>query len=200
MIIARLRNSTPGITLISPPPHHDIYSIEDLAQLIFDLKCTNPYRQNQCETGFRIWCGNHSSRGCQSKADLITISGMEGRHGCQSGKFYKTCRFPRGTWHCRSTSDPGDEQPAGRVKLQTDGQLKTGRDVVLMGLLGAEEFGFSTAALIVLGCVMMRKCHLNTCPVGVATQDEYLRKNSWASRSCGKLFPVYGPGCREILG
>jgi glutamate synthase (NADPH) large chain len=175
-VIARLRNSTPGITLISPPPHHDIYSIEDLAQLIFDLKCTNPQAKISVKLVSEYGVGTIAAGVAKAKADLITISGLEGGTGASPISSIKHAGLPveLGISEAHQTLVMNDLR--GRVKLQTDGQLKTGRDVVLMALLGAEEFGFSTAALIVLGCVMMRKCHLNTCPVGVATQDEYLRK------------------------
>lgn len=175
-VIARLRNSTPGITLISPPPHHDIYSIEDLAQLIFDLKCVNPKALISVKLVSEYGVGTIAAGVAKAKADLITISGIEGGTGASPVSSIKHAGMPveLGIAEAHQTLVMNDLR--GRVRLQTDGQLKTGHDVVIMGLLGAEEFGFSTAALITLGCVMMRKCHLNTCPVGVATQDEALRK------------------------
>ncbi|MFO7922722.1 MAG: glutamate synthase large subunit [Bacteroidales bacterium] len=175
-VISKLRNSTPGITLISPPPHHDIYSIEDLAQLIFDLKCVNPYAIISVKLVSECGVGTVAAGVAKAKADLITISGNEGGTGASPASSIKHAGMPTELGISEAHQTLVINNLRGRVKLQTDGQLKTGLDVVLMGLLGAEEFGFSTSALIVLGCVMMRKCHLNTCPVGVATQDEYLRK------------------------
>ena len=175
-VIAGLRNSTPGITLISPPPHHDIYSIEDLAQLIFDLKCTNPTAKISVKLVSENGVGTIAAGVVKAKADLITISGWEGGTGASPVSSIKHAGLPVELGIAEAHQTLVINNLRGRVKLQTDGQLKTGRDVVLLGMLGAEEFGFSTSALIVLGCVMMRKCHLNTCPVGVATQDEYLRK------------------------
>ena len=153
-IIAKTRHSIPGISLISPPPHHDIYSIEDLAQLIFDLKNVNPKAAISVKLVAESGVGTIAAGVAKAKADLIVISGSEGGTGASPAS---SMRF------------------AGQVRLQVDGQLKSGRDIVLMALLGAEEFSFGTAALIVLGCVMMRKCSLNTCPMGVATQDPKLR-------------------------
>jgi glutamate synthase (NADPH/NADH) large chain len=199
-VIAKIRNSTPGITLISPPPHHDIYSIEDLAQLIFDLKCTNPEANISVKLVAEYGVGTIAAGVAKAKADLITISGLEGGTGASPVSSIKHAGLPveLGISEAHQTLVMNDLR--GRVKLQTDGQLKTGRDVVMMGLLGAEEFGFSTAALITLGCVMMRKCHLNTCPVGVATQDTSLRK-----RFLGKadyvenFFRFIAQDVREIL-
>ncbi len=199
-IIARLRNSTPGITLISPPPHHDIYSIEDLAQLIFDLKCTNPKAKISVKLVSEYGVGTIAAGVAKAKADLITISGLEGGTGASPVSSIKHAGLPMelGIAEAHQTLVMNDLR--GRVKLQTDGQLKTGRDVVLMGILGAEEFGFSTAALITLGCVMMRKCHLNTCPVGVATQDEYLRKKFLGKADyVENFFRFIAQDVREIL-
>lgn len=175
-VIGKLRNSTPGITLISPPPHHDIYSIEDLAQLIFDLKCANPRALISVKLVAEFGVGTIAAGVAKAKADLITLSGNEGGTGASPTSSIKHAGMPIELGISEAHQTLVMNNLRGRVKLQTDGQLKTGLDVVLMGMLGAEEFGFSTSALIVLGCVMMRKCHLNTCPVGVATQDEYLRK------------------------
>ncbi len=175
-VIAGLRNSTPGITLISPPPHHDIYSIEDLAQLIFDLKCINPSATISVKLVSEYGVGTIAAGVAKAKADLITISGCEGGTGASPASSIRHAGLPAELGISEAHQTLVLNNLRGRVKLQTDGQLKTGHDVILMGMLGAEEFGFSTAALIVLGCVMMRKCHLNTCPVGVATQDETLRK------------------------
>jgi glutamate synthase (NADPH) large chain len=199
-IIAKLRNSTPGITLISPPPHHDIYSIEDLAQLIFDLKCTNPYAKISVKLVSEYGVGTVAAGVAKAKADLITISGLEGGTGASPVSSIKHAGLPVELGIAEAHQTLVMNNLRGRVKLQTDGQLKTGRDVVLMGLLGAEEFGFSTAALIVLGCVMMRKCHLNTCPVGVATQDEYLRKKFMGKADyVENYFRFIAQDVREIL-
>ena len=175
-IIARTRHSIPGISLISPPPHHDIYSIEDLAQLIFDLKNVNR-KQRSVSSWYRKAASEPSPPGvAKAKADRIVISGAEGGTGASpiSSIRYAGIAPELGLSETQQTLVMNSLR--GQVRLQTDGQLKTGRDIVLMALLGAEEFGFATSALIVLGCVMMRKCHMNTCPVGVATQDEELRK------------------------
>jgi glutamate synthase (NADPH) large chain len=175
-IIAKTRNSTPGITLISPPPHHDIYSIEDLAQLIYDLKCTNPRAKVSVKLVAEDGVGTIAAGVAKAYADLITISGGEGGTGASPLSSIKHAGLPAELGIAEAQQTLVLNNLRGRVRLQVDGQLKTGRDVVIMGCLGAEEFGFSTSALIVLGCVMMRKCHLNTCPAGVATQNPELRK------------------------
>ena len=175
-IIAKLRNSTPGITLISPPPHHDIYSIEDLAQLIYDLKCTNPTAKVSVKLVAEDGVGTVAAGVAKAFADVITISGFEGGTGASPASSIKHAGVPAelGIAETQQTLVMNDLRR--RVKLQVDGQLKTGLDVIKMGCLGGEEFGFSTSALVVLGCVMMRKCHLNTCPMGIATQSEVLRE------------------------
>jgi glutamate synthase (NADPH/NADH) large chain len=175
-IIARTRHSTPGVTLISPPPHHDIYSIEDLAQLIFDLKNANPKARISVKLVSESGVGTVAAGVVKAHADNILISGFEGGTGASPISSIKHAGLPWeiGLAETHQTLVMNDLR--GRVRLQTDGQLKTGRDIVIAALLGAEEFGFGTATLIVLGCVMMRKCHQNTCPVGVATQDPELRK------------------------
>lgn len=176
-IIARTRHSIPGISLISPPPHHDIYSIEDLAQLIFDLKNVNPIACVSVKLVAESGVGTIAAGVAKAKADLIVISGAEGGTGASPAS---SMRFA-GTSPEIGLSET--QQTLVRnglrsgVRLQVDGQLKTGRDIVLMALLGADEFGFGTTALIVLGCVMMRKCNLNTCPMGVATQNPRLREH-----------------------
>jgi len=175
-IIAKTRNSTPGITLISPPPHHDIYSIEDLAQLIYDLKCTNPRAKVSVKLVAEDGVGTVAAGVAKAYADLITISGGEGGTGASPLSSIKHAGLPAEFGIAETQQTLVMNNLRGRVKLQVDGQLKTGRDVVVMGCLGAEEFGFSTSALIVLGCIMMRKCHLNTCPAGIATQNAELRK------------------------
>jgi glutamate synthase (NADPH/NADH) large chain len=175
-VIAKIRHSTPGITLISPPPHHDIYSIEDLAQLIFDLKCTNPEARINVKLVSEKGVGTIASGVAKAYADSITISGCEGGTGASPASSIKHAGLPMELGIAEVQQTLIINNLRDRVVLQTDGQLKTGLDVIHAALLGAEEFGFATSSLIVLGCVMMRKCHLNTCPVGVATQDKALRK------------------------
>lgn len=199
-VIAKLRNSTPGITLISPPPHHDIYSIEDLAQLIFDLKCINQHAKISVKLVSENGVGTVAAGVAKAKADLITISGNEGGTGASPVSSIKHAGLPVELGIAEAQQTLVMNNLRGRVKLQTDGQLKTGMDVVLMGLLGAEEFGFSTAALITLGCIMMRKCHLNTCPVGVATQNPELRKRFIGqSQNVINFFTFVAEEVREIL-
>jgi glutamate synthase (NADPH) large chain len=176
-IIAKTRHSIPGISLISPPPHHDIYSIEDLAQLIFDLKNVNPHAIVSVKLVSEAGVGTIAAGVAKAKADLILISGCEGGTGASPASSIKYAGLPFELGIAETQQTLVMNNLRGQVRLQADGQLKTGRDVVIAALLGAEEFGFSTAALITLGCIMMRKCHLNTCPVGVATQDEKLRKH-----------------------
>jgi glutamate synthase (NADPH/NADH) large chain len=175
-IIAKTRHSIPGISLISPPPHHDIYSIEDLAQLIFDLKNVNPRAEISVKLVSESGVGTIAVGVAKAKADRIIISGSEGGTGASPVSSIRYAGLPPELGLAETQQTLILNGLRGQVRLQTDGQIKTGRDVVLMALMGAEEFGFATSALIVLGCVMMRKCHLNTCPVGVATQDEELRK------------------------
>ncbi len=175
-IIAKLRNSTPGITLISPPPHHDIYSIEDLAQLIYDLKCTNPKADVSVKLVSETGVGTIAAGVAKAHADLIVISGTEGGTGASPTSSIKHAGMPVEVGLAETQQTLVMNNLRGRVKLQTDGQLKTGLDVIKMAILGAEEFGFATSALITLGCIMMRKCHLNTCPAGIATQNPELRK------------------------
>ncbi len=175
-IIAKTRNSIPGISLISPPPHHDIYSIEDLAQLIFDLKNVNPRAVISVKLVSESGVGTIAAGVAKAKSDLITISGAEGGTGASPASSIRYAGLPAEIGLAETQQTLVINNLRGQVKLQVDGQLKTARDVLIMAMLGAEEFGFATSALIVLGCVMMRKCHLNTCPVGVATQNEELRK------------------------
>jgi len=174
-IIAKTRHSIPGITLISPPPHHDIYSIEDLAQLIFDLKNINQYARISVKLVAENGVGTIAAGVAKAKADLIVISGADGGTGASPVSSIKHAgvSWELGLAETQQTLVLNDLRRF--VRLQTDGQLKSGKDIIMAALFGAEEFGFATSALIVLGCVMMRKCHLNTCPVGVATQDERLR-------------------------
>ena len=174
--IARVRHSTPGVGLISPPPHHDIYSIEDLAQLVYDLKNANPEARISVKLVAEVGVGTIAAGVAKAKADVILISGGSGGTGASPLTSIKHAGIPWeiGLAETQQTLVLNDLR--GRVKLETDGQLKTGRDVVIAALLGAEEFGFGTVSLITMGCVMMRVCHLNTCPVGVATQDPVLRE------------------------
>lgn len=175
-VIAKTRHSIPGISLISPPPHHDIYSIEDLAQLIFDLKNVNPQAEISVKLVSESGVGTIAAGVAKAKADRIVISGAEGGTGASPVSSIRYAGLPPEIGLAETQQTLVINNLRGQVRLQTDGQLKTGRDIIRMALLGAEEFGFATSALIVLGCVMMRKCHLNTCPVGVATQNEELRK------------------------
>ncbi|MCR5714589.1 MAG: glutamate synthase large subunit [Bacteroidales bacterium] len=174
-IIARTRHSIPGISLISPPPHHDIYSIEDLAQLIFDLKNVNPTAAVSVKLVAESGVGTIAAGVAKAKADLIVISGAEGGTGASPASSMRFAGISPEIGLSETQQTLVRNGLRGQVRLQVDGQIKTGRDVVLMALLGADEFGFGTTALIVLGCVMMRKCNLNTCPMGVATQDPRLR-------------------------
>jgi glutamate synthase (NADPH/NADH) large chain len=177
-IIAKTRKSTPGITLISPPPHHDIYSIEDLAQLIYDLKVTNPKAVISVKLVSEGGVGTIAAGVAKARADLIIISGGEGGTGASPVSSIKHVGLPVELGIAETQQTLVKNKLRGRVKLQVDGQLKNAQDIVKMACLGAEEFGFATSVLIVLGCVMMRKCHTNTCPMGIATQDKNLRKRA----------------------
>ena len=179
--IAKVRHSTPGVGLISPPPHHDIYSIEDLAQLIHDLKCANNRARISVKLVAEVGVGTVAAGVAKAKADVILISGHDGGTGASPLSSIKHAGGPweLGLAETHQTLLLNDLR--SRVAIETDGQLKTGRDVVVGALLGAEEFGFASAPLVAMGCLMMRVCHLNTCPVGIATQDPELRK-----RFCGK--------------
>ena len=174
-VIAKTRHSIPGISLISPPPHHDIYSIEDLAQLIFDLKNVNPKARISVKLVAESGVGTIAAGVAKAKADLIVISGAEGGTGASPASSMRYAGISPEIGLSETQQTLVLNGLRGQVRLQTDGQLKTGRDIIGMALLGAEEFGFGTTVLIVLGCVMMRKCHTNACPVGVATQDPVLR-------------------------
>ena len=176
-VIAKTRHSIPGISLISPPPHHDIYSIEDLAQLIFDLKKVNPRAKISVKLVAESGVGTIAAGVAKAKADIIVISGAEGGTGASPASSMRYAGISPEIGLSETQQTLMLNGLRGQVKLQTDGQLKTGRDIIHMALLGADEFGFGTAALIVLGCVMMRKCHTNACPVGVATQDPKLREH-----------------------
>ena len=174
-VIARTRHSIPGISLISPPPHHDIYSIEDLAQLIFDLKNVNPKAKISVKLVAESGVGTIAAGVAKAKADLIVVSGAEGGTGASPASSMRYAGISPEIGLSETQQTLVRNGLRGKVRLQTDGQLKTGHDIISMALLGAEEFGFGTTVLIVLGCVMMRKCHSNTCPVGVATQNPELR-------------------------
>ena len=175
-VIAKTRHSIPGISLISPPPHHDIYSIEDLAQLIFDLKNINPQAKISVKLVAESGVGTIAAGVAKAKADLIVISGAEGGTGASPASSMRYAGISPEIGLSETQQTLVLNGLRGKVRLQTDGQIKTGRDIISMALLGAEEFAFGTTVLIVLGCVMMRKCHANTCPVGVATQDPKLRE------------------------
>ncbi len=174
-IIAKTRHSTPGVTLISPPPHHDIYSIEDLAQLIFDLKMANPKARISVKLVAEAGVGTIAAGVAKAHADVILISGHDGGTGASPLTSIKHAGIPWEIGLAETHQVLVKNDLRSRVYLQTDGQMRTGRDVVIAALLGAEEFGFATAPLVASGCIMMRKCHLNTCPVGIATQDPDLR-------------------------
>jgi len=199
-IIAATRHSTPGVGLISPPPHHDIYSIEDLAQLIFDLKNANPSARVSVKLVSEVGVGTIAAGVAKGHADNITIAGTEGGTGASPLTSIKSAGLPweLGIAETHQTLVMNDLR--SRVRLQTDGQLKTGRDIAIACMLGAEEFGFATAPLIVLGCIMMRKCHLNTCPVGIATQDPELRKKfNGQPEHVINYFFMAAEECREIM-
>lgn len=176
VVIARTRYTTPGVTLISPPPHHDIYSIEDLAQLIFDLKNTNPSARISVKLVSEIGVGTIAAGVAKGHADMILISGGDGGTGASPISSIRHAGLPWELGISETHQTLVLNNLRSRVRLQTDGQMRTGRDVAIAMLLGAEEFGFCTSVLIVLGCVMLRHCHLNNCSVGVATQDEILEK------------------------
>jgi glutamate synthase domain-containing protein 2/glutamate synthase domain-containing protein 1/glutamate synthase domain-containing protein 3 len=174
--IARIRYSTPGVGLISPPPHHDIYSIEDIAQLIHDLKNANDRARVSVKLVSEIGVGTVAAGVCKAKADVVLISGYEGGTGASPLTSIKHAGTPWELGLAETQQVLVMNNLRGRIRVETDGQLKTGRDVVVAALLGAEEYGFATAALVASGCILMRVCHLNTCPVGIATQDPVLRK------------------------
>jgi glutamate synthase (NADPH/NADH) large chain len=174
--IAELRYSTPGVELISPPPHHDIYSIEDIAQLIHDLKNANPAAAVSVKLVSEVGVGTIAAGVAKAKSDHVTISGHDGGTGASPWSSIMHAGTPWELGLAETQQTLTLNRLRGRIAVQVDGQMKTGRDVVIGALLGADEFGFATAPLVVEGCIMMRKCHLNTCPVGVATQDPVLRK------------------------
>src|SRR5213079_1493299 len=173
--IGKIRHSTPGVGLISPPPHHDIYSIEDLAQLIHDLKNSNPSALVSVKLVSEVGVGTIAAGVAKGKSDHVTIAGHDGGTGASPWSSIKHAGTPWELGLAETQQTLVLNRLRGRVRVQADGQMKTGRDVVVGALLGADEFGFATAPLVAEGCIMMRKCHLNTCPVGVATQDPVLR-------------------------
>ena len=174
--IAKVRHSTPGVGLISPPPHHDIYSIEDIAQLIFDLKNVNPAGMVSVKLVAEVGVGTVAAGVAKARSDHITIAGYDGGTGASPLTSLKHAGTPWEMGLAETQQILVEQGLRSRVSLQVDGGLKTGRDVIIGALLGADEFGFATAPLVAIGCIMMRKCHLNTCPVGIATQDPVLRK------------------------
>ncbi len=171
-----MRHSTPGVGLISPPPHHDIYSIEDLAQLIYDLKNVNPDGDVSVKLVSEVGVGTVAAGVSKARADHVTIAGFEGGTGASPLTSIKHAGSPWEIGLAETHQTLVANRLRSRIKVQVDGGIRTGRDVIVGALLGADEFGFATAPLIAAGCIMMRKCHLNTCPVGVATQDPVLRK------------------------
>ena len=173
--IGKLRYSVPGVGLISPPPHHDIYSIEDLAQLIHDLKNANPLASVSVKLVSEVGVGTVAAGVAKAKADHVVIAGHDGGTGASPWSSIKHAGTPWELGLAETQQTLVLNRLRGRIRVQADGQMKTGRDVVIGALLGADEFGFATAPLVAEGCIMMRKCHLNTCPVGVATQDPVLR-------------------------
>src|SRR5207244_10827017 len=174
--IGMLRYSVPGVGLISPPPHHDIYSIEDLAQLIHDLKNANPKASVSVKLVSEVGVGTIAAGVAKCKADHVVIAGHDGGTGASPWSSIKHAGSPWEIGLAETQQTLVLNRLRGRIRVQADGQMKTGRDVAIGAILGADEFGFATAPLIVEGCIMMRKCHLNTCSVGVATQDPVLRK------------------------
>lgn len=199
-MIAKTRHSIPGITLISPPPHHDIYSIEDLSQLIFDLKNVNPMAIISVKLVAESGVGTVAAGVAKAKADLIVVSGGEGGTGASPASSIRYAGLPMELGLSEIQQTLVLNNLRGKVRVQCDGQLKTGRDVVVSALLGAEEFGFSTALLIALGCVMDRKCHTNTCPVGIATQcEELIKKYKGDPERIVTYFHFLAKEVRELL-
>src|SRR5207302_1017211 len=174
--IARVRHSTPGVGLISPPPHHDIYSIEDLAQLIHDLKNANPKARISVKLVSEVGVGTVAAGVSKARSDHVTIAGYEGGTGASPLTSLKHAGTPWEIGLAETQQTLVLNGLRDRITVQVDGAMKSGRDVLVAALLGAEEFGFATAPLVVAGCVMMRVCHLDTCPVGIATQNPELRK------------------------
>ena len=198
--IARLRHSTPGVTLISPPPHHDIYSIEDLAQLIYDLKQINPKARVGVKLVASSGIGTIAAGVAKAKADIILISGHNGGTGAspQTSVKYVGIPWEMGLTEVNQVLTLNNLRDS--VTLRTDGGIKTGRDVVIAAMMGAEEYGVATTALVAMGCIMVRQCHSNTCPVGVCTQDEKLRERFGGTPDkVVNLFTFIANEVREIL-
>ncbi len=199
-LIARLRHSTPGVTLISPPPHHDIYSIEDLAQLIYDLKQINPRAKVTVKLVASSGVGTIAAGVAKAKADVILISGHNGGTGASPATSIKFAGMPWEMGLTEAHQVLAMNNLRSRVTLRTDGGLRTGRDIVMAAMMGAEEYGIGTAALIAMGCIMVRQCQSNTCPVGVCTQDEKLRaKFTGSAEKVVNLITFYAQEVREIL-
>ncbi|MDQ6758896.1 MAG: glutamate synthase large subunit, partial [Acidobacteriota bacterium] len=200
-VIARVRHSIPGVGLISPPPHHDIYSIEDLAQLIYDLKNVNPKARISVKLVAEVGVGTVAAGVAKAHADLVLISGHDGGTGASPLTSIKHAGIPWELGLAETQQVLVLNDLRSRIRVQTDGKLQTGRDVVIAALLGAEEFGFSTAPLVSMGCIMMRKCHLNTCPVGIATQDPVLRKKfNGQPENVINFFFYIAEEVRELMG
>jgi glutamate synthase (NADPH/NADH) large chain len=198
--IGRTRNSTPGVGLISPPPHHDIYSIEDLSQLIFDLKNANREARVNVKLVSEAGVGTIASGVCKGYADVVLIAGHDGGTGASPLSSIKHAGLPWELGVAETHQTLVRNKLRSRITVQTDGQLKTPRDLAIATLLGAEEYGMATAALVVEGCIMMRKCHLNTCPVGIATQDTELRgRFSGQADILVNFFTMMAEGLREIM-
>src|SRR5205085_5359650 len=190
----------PGVGLISPPPHHDIYSIEDLAQLIHDLKNANPQASISLKLVSEVGVGTVAAGVAKAKADHVTIAGHDGGTGASPESSIKHAGTPWELGLAETQQTLVLNRLRGRIAVQVDGQMKTGRDVVIGAMLGADEFGFATAPLVVEGCIMMRKCHLNTCPVGIATQDPELRKKfTGAPEHVVNYFFFVAEEVREIM-
>ena len=197
--IARVRHTTPGVTLISPPPHHDIYSIEDLAQLIYDLKAVNPAARISVKLVSEVGVGTVAAGVAKAKADMVLIAGHDGGTGASPLTSIKHTGLPWELGLAETQQTLIRNRLRDRIRVQVDGQLKTGRDLAIAALLGAEEFGFGTTVLVTLGCVMMRKCHLNTCPVGVATQDPALASPFPGQAGiCGAFLRFIARNCANI--
>ena len=198
--IAKVRYSTPGVGLISPPPHHDIYSIEDLAQLIFDLKNSNPRARISVKLVAEGGVGTVAAGVAKAHSDVVLISGHDGGTGASPLTSLKHAGLPWELGLAETQQVLVLNKLRDRIVVQVDGQMKTGRDVVIGALLGAEEFGFATAPLVVMGCIMMRVCHLNTCPVGIATQDPELRKKfSGSPEMVENFFRFIAEEVRELM-
>ncbi|MCE9536771.1 MAG: glutamate synthase subunit alpha, partial [Nitrospirae bacterium] len=198
--IGRIRHSTPGVGLISPPPHHDIYSIEDLAQLIHDLKNSNHHARVSVKLVAEVGVGTVAAGVAKGKSDVVLISGYDGGTGASPLTSVKHAGIPWELGLAETHQVLVKNDLRGRIIVQTDGQLRTPRDVAIAALLGAEEWGIATASLVTLGCIMMRKCHLNTCPVGIATQDPSLRaKFTGQPEHVVNYFFLVAEGLREIM-